>query len=67
MRYNIAVWQEAYGSVRQTQRLFTENLKLMLGFIAELRNNAWVENCYFQQDRTPAHYTRKVRDYLIQF
>ena len=32
----------------------------------EMRNNAVVENCYFQQDGTPAHYTRQVRDYLSQ-
>ena len=26
-----------------------------------------LKNCYFQQDGAPAHYTRKVRDYLNQF
>ena len=36
-------------------------------FPPELRNNASVENCYFQQDGAPAHYARKVRDYLNQF
>ena len=25
-----------------------------------------LKNCYFQQDGAPAHYTRKVRDYLNQ-
>jgi len=34
--------------------------------LPELENNALVENCYFQQDGAPAHYTRKVRDYLNQ-
>ena len=147
MRCKIDVWQEAYGSVRQTQRLFnsdpstldnvwfsdeaifdpsgranrpntriwrTENPKVIeekerdspklvvwcaisakgsIGpyffrddarrtttvtgenylkmlqkfFLPEQRNNASVENCYFQQDGAPAHYARKVRDYLDQF
>ena len=35
-------------------------------FLPELRNNASAENCYFQQDGAPAHYARKVRDYLTQ-
>ena len=34
--------------------------------LPELGNNALVENCYFQQDGAPAHYARKVRDYLNQ-
>ena len=33
-------------------------------FLPELENNALVENCYFQQNGAPAHYARKVRDYL---
>ena len=142
MRCKIAVWQEAYESVRQTQRLFnsdpsildniwcsdetifhlsgrvhrhntqiwgTENSKVIkekerdspklvvwcaisaksiispyffrddarrtttvtgenyLEMLQELRKNASVENCYFQQDGAPVHYARKVRDYLNQF
>ena len=44
----------------------TENYLEMLQkfFLPELENNALVENCYFQQDGAPAHYARKVRDYL---
>ena len=35
-------------------------------FLPELKNNASVKNCYFQQDGAPAHYTRKDKDYLNQ-
>ena len=64
MRCKIAVWQKAYGSERQTQRLFNREFKF---FLPELRNNASVKNYCFQQNGAPAHYASKVRDYLNQF
>ena len=68
IRGKIAVWQEAYGSITQTQCLFTrEFFDREFGFfLPELRNNASVENCYFQQDGASSHYARKVGDYLNQ-
>ena len=74
MMCKIAVGQKAYGSIQQTQRLFNreffkwetfaENSKF---FLPELRNNASVENCCFQQHGAPAHYARKVTDYINHF
>ena len=53
---------------RRTTTVTGENYLEMLQkfFLPELGNNALVENCYFQQDGAPAHYARKVRDYLNQ-
>ena len=59
MRCKITVWQEAYGSVRQTSASLTRNSELI-----QLLHDE--QNCYFRQDRAPAHYARKVRDYLNQ-
>ena len=74
MMCQIAVGQKAYGSIRQTQRLFnkeffkresfTGNSKF---FLPEPRNNASVENCCFQQHGAPAHYATKVTDYINHF
>ena len=50
MRCKIAVWLEAYGSARQTQRTFNREFGF---FLPELRNNALVENCFSQQDKAP--------------
>ena len=56
-------------NARRTKTVTGENYLEMLEkfFLPELRNNASVENCYFQQDGALAHYARKVRDYLYQF
>ena len=57
-----------HDDARRTTTVTGENYLEMLQkfFLPELRNNASVENCYFQQDGAPAHYARKVRDYLNQ-
>ena len=50
---------------QRTTNVTRKTLKMLENvFLPELRNNAVVENCYFQQNGAPAHYTRQVRDYL---
>ena len=68
MRCKIVVWQEAYESVMQTQHLFNKEFfnREFKFFLPELRNNASIENCHFQQHGAPAHYATKVRGYLNQ-
>ena len=39
-------------------------LEILKNFFPQLRNNAVVENYYFQQDGAPAHYARQFRDLL---
>ena len=53
---------------KRTTTITKENYLEMLKnfFLPEPRNNAVVENCYFQQDGAPVHYARQVSDYLNQ-
>ena len=51
------------GSICKLSASFTENLKL-IGFLHKEQFMQFIVNCYFQQDEAPAHYARRVRDYL---